>query len=364
MEKFEADSRVVASLLLDLFEITTVYRQNEQLIFTLSCRFDREKSIKSIRDRLKTAGYTFYLDESGDLLTLSIDPRAKRKIPPLNIVLFVATLFSVYFLSVVYRYILAAPDFETAIGMALDALSRGEGLIFTVAMISILMVHEMGHYIASRRRNIVTSWPYFIPAPNVIGTFGAVIKSKSPIWNRRDLIEVGASGPIAGWVVAIGWLWFGLSHSSVVALDVLQPGAIPFFMEGESILMRFSTWLLIGDAPTGSAYVLSEAAFAGWVGLLVTAINMLPIGMLDGGHVVYGLWRKRQHLMGKLAVLGLLVLGFQTPMWWMFAGFGLFFGMSHPPTLNDYQPLSRTSKIMGWVALLILALSFTPVPFR
>jgi membrane-associated protease RseP (regulator of RpoE activity) len=222
----------------------------------------------------------------------------------------------------------------------------------------------MGHYIASRRRNIVTSWPYFIPAPNLIGTFGAVIKSKSPFWSRRDLIEVGAAGPIAGWLVALCWLWYGLSQSGTMSLELIQPGIIPFMMEGESIIMRLSTWLLVGSVTDGQAYYLSEAAFAGWVGLLVTAINMLPIGMLDGGHVVYGLLKRRQHLLGKLAVLGLLGLGFWTPMWWLFAAFGLFLGMNHPPTLDDRRPLSRTSKIMGWVALVILLLSFTPVPFR
>jgi membrane-associated protease RseP (regulator of RpoE activity) len=128
--------------------------------------------------------------------------------------------------------------------------------------------------------------------------------------------------------------------------------------------MRASTWLLVGSAPEGHFFRLSEAAFAGWVGLLVTAINLLPIGQLDGGHIVYGLARQRQHLLGKVATGGLLLIGFQSPMWWFFAAFGLFFGMSHPPTLNDQRPLSRSARWMGWIALGILVLSFTPVPFR
>ncbi|MDH3890911.1 MAG: site-2 protease family protein [candidate division Zixibacteria bacterium] len=364
MEQQERKVRVIMSLLQDLFEISAVYRQNQRLVFSLNCRYQRERSVKMITDRLQTAGYRFRLDNDGDMLLLNIDPRARVRIPPLNIILFLATLFTVYVVSVFFRFILSAPSFEAAVDGALQALSRGAGLVFTLALMSILIVHEMGHYIASRRRNIVTTWPYFIPAPTLIGTFGAVIKSKSPFWNRRDLIEVGAAGPIAGWLVALAWLWYGLSQTGTIAPDVLEPGAIPFGMEGESILMRLSTWLLVGPAPAGHVYSLSEAAFAGWVGLLVTAINMLPIGMLDGGHVVYGLLKRRQHLLGKLAVLGLLALGFQTPMWWLFAGFGLFLGMNHPPTLNDGRPLSRAAKIMGWVALVILALSFTPMPFR
>ena len=364
MEKQEREVRVIMSILQDLFEVSAVYRQNQRVVFSLSCRYERAKSTKIIKDRLQTAGYHFRLDDDGDMLLLNIDPKARVKIPFLNIVLFLATLFTVYVVSVFFRFMLTAPSFESAMDGAMQALSNGGGLMFTLALMSILIVHEMGHYVASRRRNIVTTWPYFIPAPNLIGTFGAVIKSKSPFWNRRDLIEVGAAGPIAGWLVALGWLWYGLSQSGTMSLDVLEPGVIPFMMEGKSILMRLSTWLLVGPAADGQAYYLSEAAFAGWVGLLVTAINMLPIGMLDGGHVVYGLLKRRQHLLGKLAILGLLALGFWTPMWWLFAGFGLFLGMSHPPTLDDRRPLSRASKIMGWVALLILVLSFAPVPFR
>lgn len=364
MEQQERKIRVIMSQLLDLFEISAVYRQDRRVVFSLNCRFERARSIKMITDRLQTAGYRFHLDDDGDMLLLNIDPNARVKIPALNIVLFLCTLFTVYFVPVFLRQLGMNLSWYGVWTHTIDALGSGDGVVFTVALMSILIVHEMGHYVASRRRNIVTSWPYFIPAPNVIGTFGAVIKSKSPFWNRRDLIEVGAAGPIAGWLVALGWLWYGLSQSGTMSLDVLQPGVIPFLMEGESILMRLSTWLLVGSVADGQAYSLSEAAFAGWVGLLVTAINMLPIGMLDGGHVVYGLLKKRQHLLGKLAILGLLILGFETPMWWLFAGFGLFMGMSHPPTLDDRRPLSRTSKIMGWVALLILVLSFTPVPFR
>ena len=347
-----------------MFEISAVYWQGQRLVFSLNCHYERERSVKMISDRLKTAGYNFRLDDDGDMILLDIDPNARVKIPVLNIVLFLATLFTVYVVSVFYRFFLTGTSFESAMDGAMQSLSNGGGLVFTLALMSILIVHEMGHYVASKRRNIVTSWPYFIPAPNLIGTFGAVIKSKSPFWNRRDLIEVGAAGPIAGWLVALGWLWYGLSQSGTMSLGVIEPGVIPFMMEGESIIMRVSTWLLVGSVANGQAYYLSEAAFAGWVGLLVTAINMLPIGMLDGGHVVYGLLRRRQHLLGKLAILGLLALGFWTPMWWLFAGFGLFLGMNHPPTMDDRRPLSRASKIMGWVALVILVLSFTPVPFR
>jgi membrane-associated protease RseP (regulator of RpoE activity) len=227
---------------------------------------------------------------------------------------------------------------------------------------SILLVHEMGHFIASRRRGVITSWPYFIPAPNIIGSFGAVIKSKSPFWNRRDLLEVGAAGPVAGWIVAVAWLIYGLSHSTV-AMAVQNPKVLIFTMTGESILVRFLAPLLAGPAPDGYFYIFSEAAFAGWVGVLITAINMLPIGQLDGGHVIYGLVGRFQQRLGWLSVLLLLVLGIQSMMWWFFVLLGFIFGVKHPPTLNDSLPPERPAVIMGIAALIILVLSFTPVPF-
>jgi len=222
----------------------------------------------------------------------------------------------------------------------------------------------MGHYVASRRRGIVTSWPYFIPAPNFIGTFGALIKSKSPFWNRRDLIEVGAAGPIAGWIVALGWLVYGLSTSSIIAPASAPITGMAFSLDGESILIRWLVPLLIGSAPAGSFYLFSEAAFAGWVGLLVTALNMLPIGQLDGGHIVYGLSRRYQVRLGWLALGCLVILGFQSPTWWFFAALGFVMGVAHPPTLNDRKPVPLAARVMGWIALGILLLSFTPVPFQ
>ena len=364
MEMHDRKAKAIVALLSDLFEISAVYRQSDRLMFSLSFRFEHKRSLEMIKDRLQTAGYDFRFDEGDDGLLLDIDPNTRVKIPFLNVVLFVVTLFSVYVVATFFRFLWTTPTFVEAYQGASDALASGKGLVFAVALISILLVHEMGHYIASRRRNIVTSWPFFIPAPSLIGSFGAVIISKSPFWNRRDMIEVGAAGPIIGWIVALAWLWYGLSQSAILPLSAFQPGEIPFSLEGESLLMRAATSLLVGAAPEGSFYRLSEAAFAGWVGLLVTAINMLPIGMLDGGHVVYGLARKRQHIMGKLATAGLVVLGFFAPMWFIFVALVLFFGMSHPPTLDDRRPLSRTATLMGWIALGILVLSFTPVPFR
>jgi len=383
----DKNTATVSALLNDLFEIEAVYRQRDRLIFTLTCHFDQRRSVNLIKDRLKAAGYRFTLAERDQTIFLHIDPKQRFRIPTVNIVLFVLTLFSVYFVPVFLRNLppamyqlvkqaaippqsfleelhLAFAALPVTFRATLGDLADGAGIEFTLALISILFVHEMGHYIASRRRNIITSWPYFIPAPNIIGTFGAVIKSKSPFWNRRDLIEVGAAGPIAGWVVAIAWLLWGLSQSVCLPLEALDPKNMVFSLDGESILMRIATLKLVGAAPVGSYYMLTEAAFAGWVGLLVTAINLLPIGQLDGGHILYGLSRRRQFIMGRLAMVALIVLGFQSLMWWFFAGFGLIFGVKHPPTLDDSHRPGAVATTMGIVSLVILVISFTPVPFR
>jgi membrane-associated protease RseP (regulator of RpoE activity) len=139
---------------------------------------------------------------------------------------------------------------------------------------------------------------------------------------------------------------------------------IGFSLEGESILMRIATLSTLGATPDGFSYHLSEGAFAGWVGLLVTAINLLPIGQLDGGHILYGSARRLQHTFAIAALVGLFFLGFLSTTWWVFAAMGFIFGVKHPPTLNDSIAPSRFATGMAIASLIIFGLSFTPIPFR
>ena len=364
-----AENRQLATLVrmvADLFVVDAMYRRGRNFELALRPRFDSQRSLAALHDRLDSAGYTFEIREQEQAVTLIADPARRLRIPRLNILLFILTVLSVYIVPIVFRQLAFTGTWDELRDAVLNDLAAGKGLVFTVALMSILLIHEMGHFIASRRRDIVTSWPYFLPAPNIIGSFGAVIKSKSPFWNRRDLIEVGAAGPIAGWIVAIGWLVFGLTQSVILAEDPLlfRNVAMSFSLSGESILMQALVPALVGTAPEGYYYGFSEAAFAGWVGLLVTAINMLPIGQLDGGHITYGLFgRDTQRKLAWAAVVMLAVLGYYSIMWWLFAGLGLVFGVKHPPTLNDNFQVSRTARSMGIVALVILLVSFTPIPF-
>jgi membrane-associated protease RseP (regulator of RpoE activity) len=355
MEQTNLDPSVrqLVPLLADLFSIDAVYRHFDQVAFSLSCRYDRARSVKAIKDRLRTAGYRFTVSETSDgPVLLTVDPQRRFRIPPLNIALFVLTILSIYLVPV---YGNSGGDWE----LMKQNLRAGMGLQFVAAMISILLVHEMGHYVASRRRGIVTTWPYFIPAPNLLGTFGAVIASKSPFWNRRDLLEVGAAGPIAGWIVAVAWLIYGLPHSVLVPITGAGMTQI-----GDSMIMTVLQKIMLGSPPPGYDYALNEAAFAGWAGLLVTALNMLPIGQLDGGHVLYGLLQKRQKYFGWGAAVALLGLGFQSPMWWLMGGLGILMGVAHPPTIMDDRPPTQSAAVMGVIALIILVLSFAPVPIR
>lgn len=349
-------NKALYKLVGDLFAVSASYYSGTDIILSLLPRYNKLQSIAILKDRLKMAGYKYKLNDTDESILLTIDPKPTFKIPPLNIFLFFATLFTVYIVPVYLQHATSFSDFDSVIA----ALKQGAGLEFTLAMISILFVHEMGHYIASRRRDIITSWPYFIPAPNIIGTFGAIIKSKSPFWNRRDLIEVGAWGPIAGWVVAVGWICYGLFHAELVPITAPEGSGVL----GEPIIFQMLSYLIIGSDFQDYSIFLPEAAFAGWVGMLVTAINMLPIGQLDGGHVVYGLYKKKQHLVGYISMGFLIVLGYFSPIWWVFAFFGLMFGIKHPPTLNDSKKLNSSERLLGIIALIIFVISFTPVPFQ
>ncbi|MEW6050823.1 MAG: site-2 protease family protein [Candidatus Zixiibacteriota bacterium] len=351
MSKEERELHNISRLLADLYAVDAMYRQGPEFVFSMTSRADPERTAYLLNERLRTSGYHFDLKaRPGESALLTIDPKRHVRIPLVNIVLFVATLLTTYLVPVY----MTSPQ-----GEFWSRLQQGAGLEFMAAMMSILFVHEMGHYVAGRRRGIVTSWPYFLPAPNLIGTFGAIIKSKSPFWNRRDLIEVGAWGPVAGWIVALGWLIYGLPKSTLVAMT--GENALRL---GDSVIMKALSSALMASPPAGYDYMLSEAAFAGWVGLLVTAINLLPVGQLDGGHILYGLAPKRQRLLGWAAWIGLALLGLKWEGWWLFAAFGLIFGVSHPPTLDDHHPIGRSALALGVVALIIFALSLTPAPFQ
>ncbi len=239
---------------------------------------------------------------------------------------------------------------------------------YSFGLILILGTHEFGHYWACRVNNVNSSLPNFLPVPVIpfflnIGTMGAFIMIKEPIPNRKALMEIGASGPIAGFIVAVPVLWVGLLNSQVTLVKSLEE---PNLFFGSSLILWGVSKVVLGINPmvTDITINLHPLAYAGWLGMFFTALNLLPIGQLDGGHVVYSLLnRKHSLLAARLFFIALIALGFYWAGWWVWAGLVLILGLRHPPVLDESIPLEPKHRIVGYASLLILILTFVPVPF-
>lgn len=240
---------------------------------------------------------------------------------------------------------------------------------FAAALMGVLLIHELGHYVVAKRYHINASPPFFLPAPpqiNFIGTFGAFIRLRSPVVDRRQLLDVGAAGPWAGFVISVAALVFGLANS-VPAPDLLGEtrqfiyiNNSPFFL-GDSMFM---TWLR--TAVAGNQTVeLHPMALAGWFGLFVTTLNLLPLGQLDGGHIVYALIGRHQAKVGLLMWYALILLGFQFWGWWLWAGLILILGrgrLAHPSVMEPRRPVPWSRWPLGIATAALFLVTFTPNP--
>jgi len=239
-----------------------------------------------------------------------------------------------------------------------------KGIPFSMALLLILGIHESGHYLASRYWGVRATLPYFIPLPPIIsplGTLGAVIKVRSQIPNRRALIDIGAAGPLAGFVVAVVVSMIGLGQSTIVP-ETPSAGSI---ILGDSVLFSFLTRSMIGSVPEGYTVMLNPVAFAGWIGLFVTMLNLLPVGQLDGGHIIYALFGYGHRIIARAAVIVLIPMGFLWIGWSFWAVLLIFlFGTRHPAPLDPYVPLDSRRKVVGYLSILIFVLCFTPTPFE
>jgi len=234
-----------------------------------------------------------------------------------------------------------------------------KGFPFALALMGILLAHELGHYLVARRHGMDVTLPYFIPAHPFIGTFGAFIKMRSPARDRRMLMDIGAAGPLVGVVVAIPLVVLGLSLSEVKKIE----GPVGINL-GDSLLLWAISKLVVGNLPPGYDVMIHPVGFAGWIGLLVTSLNLLPVGQLDGGHVLYALLGERQTKISKFVFAGLLALGILGWEGWLFWGLLLWImGFRHPPPLEWWVPLDRRRKIIGWATIAVFILTFIPVPF-
>ena len=264
------------------------------------------------------------------------------------------------------------------------------GVLYAAVLMTILTAHELGHYLTCRRYGLAATLPFFFPAPNLpffiptpggvpslslFGTFGAFIRIKSPIAWKRQLFDIGAAGPLAGAALAFPALLVGLGFSRVVAIQ--EPGAVSL---GEPLLLKLGSLLFFGRHAGG--VVLHPVAFAGWVGLLVTALNLFPLGQLDGGHIAYALVGRRRKLVSRLALSAFLVLGvFFSIAWLVWGTLGLLYGVilrvkrpaglyrlavrwQHPPVFDEDSPLDRRRVVLAIILAVVFVLSFIPDPIQ
>ncbi len=275
--------------------------------------------------------------------------KPKKKVPWLNIILFIITFFTTT---------LAGATFS--IKDPSDSINFLSGLPFSLSLLTILLFHEFGHYLMSKRHNVPASLPYFIPAPSFIGTFGAIIKMRSTITNKNSLIAIGATGPIAGFIVSIPILIYGIYNSTLIELTD-STGIIL----GDSLLLKFLTYLIWGELPQKFDLVLHPVAFAGWIGTFVTAMNLIPVGQLDGGHILYALSPRLFKKLSLPLIIALFLIGLLGWEGWIFWGFILLLlGRYHPPVIDEEEKLPFSKKIVGLLSLIIFLITFVPVPFK
>ena len=235
------------------------------------------------------------------------------------------------------------------------------GAPFSLTIMSILFSHEMGHYLTARYYGLKTTLPYFIPFPfSLVGTLGAFILIKSPFPHRRSLMDVGLGGPFAGFLVTLPALVIGIAQSRPGPPSESEVG----WTLGEPILFKLISLWIWSDIPDDQVLYISPVGLAAWFGLLATAINLMPIGQLDGGHASYALFRGGAHRISRLAFLLLFPMAYFGPTWlvWAFLAFLLGVRRPHPPTLFDSAPLPKSRQWMGVAGYVIFVLCFTPEP--
>ncbi len=225
-----------------------------------------------------------------------------------------------------------------------------------------LLAHELGHFLQARRYGVPASLPFFIPMPvSPIGTMGAVIVMQPGRGDRRSLFDIAITGPLAGLVFALLFSVLGLHMSQVVDVNNDQ-----FALKlGEPLLFKALAYLTFGPLNESRDVALHPIAFAGWVGIFITALNLVPIGQLDGGHILYALLLRRAHRVAQALLVGAAVAIVIGGYWGWLVMFLLLMliGPIHPPTANDYVPLGPVRTILGWLSLLFVLIGFTPTPF-
>lgn len=287
--------------------------------------------------------------------------------------LFVTTLFTVTTIGAVLYLgtrsdaVTDLPGFlslATVRGVWSDPATLATGLALSLPTLLILLCHELGHYFACRYYRYPVSPPYFLPAPFGLGTLGAFIRIGAPVRSKRELFDIGAAGPIAGFVALLPFLIWGIAASRPAPLPPLPEGVggMILLVPGRGLGMQLLTWAMHGPLPAGTILDLHPFALAAWVGLLATALNLLPLGQLDGGHILYAVAGQRHRKLAIVLWVALLALGLWWPGWVLWCLVILLLGLRHPPVADESRPLDPLRRAIAALLALIFLLSFAPVP--
>ena len=353
---------------------------DEIIAFRGEVHGDTETAFEHMRQRFATHDYTPSLHDrpGGGHEVLAIKGLKERKPGRIwiNAILFLVTLFSVLYIgagnALLDAGIVIDPESKDALTMPLTHLHWG--IPFAGTLLGILLAHELSHYFVARRYGSPVSLPYFIPMPlGLIGTMGAVIVQRAPMRNRKALFDIGIAGPLGGLIVAIPLLILGLTLSSAGPPQPPMEG-VTVFQEGNSLLYMGLKYLVFGRIlpSNGEDVWLHSVAFAAWAGLLVTMINLIPVGQLDGGHVSYALLGRRAWTLGYVAIAAmvgwggwLVASGNEAGGFWMTWGFlNLMINRRHPPPLDDATKLGWPRIAWGLLTVVIFILLFMPAPLR
>jgi Zn-dependent protease len=355
---------------------------------------DSEKAYAALSQDLKPHKVTPLFVEDRGQQVIQLMPalvKPKKSNPWINLIFFLLTLVSMLMAGALYSY--QGPEPAAASGYVQLILDNfASGMPFAVSLLAILLAHEFGHYLAARYHKTEVTLPYFLPFPfSPFGTLGAFIQLKEPPRNKRVLLDIGIAGPLAGLVVAIPVLLIGLSLSEVSQIPQVLSAGQGFSLEGNSILYLLSKYIVHGQwlpspasfdgtppylywlrffftgrpAPIGGMDVmLHPVAWAGWAGLLVTALNLIPAGQLDGGHVLYSLFGKNARYILPLVLIGLGILGFFWSGWWLWVFLIVMLGSSHAQPLDQITKLDHGRAVLAIFGLIVFILVFVPVPLQ
>jgi len=366
-----AEVEKVTSIVGKHFTISSVkYSPPEAIFFYVNVGEDMEGKFDELRKEMVPMNYIPFLTKEGDAHVLIISKTPQRKFygAQINLVLFIMTIIttiisgSTAWVSYQYADLNLSTMEYIAYSFRPENLAMG-ALVFALPLMLILGIHESAHYFTARKHNVNASLPFFLPMPPFIsplGTLGAFISIRDPIPSKKALMDIGAAGPIAGFIVAIPVTITGM-YLTITNAHAMPPDSGGSMELGISVLY----YLLALAFPASGHLIVHPMAFAGWVGLLVTALNLLPAGQLDGGHIVRALLGPKTRWLSMGMIIFLFVAGFLFfPSWIFFAFFIMLFGISHPPPLNDISPIGLKRKVIGIFCIVLLLITFVPEPMK